>query len=157
MIYHGDYVLSMKSQQQLMSLLLPEFNSSVGLKVKILKDTDFPGGFHFLRRKEFIRDTFFKKIVDDPTNDIGFPWIFHMHWTHSIEEKMDFMKQMGMWYVRNECINDTDQVLQNDDINKCCSRMPLISCKYINLPSVEECKNSKTMITRKGSGGKFWK
>jgi len=50
MLYHADMIQRTRSHQAVVASLLPEFNSLVGLKVKTLQDTDFPGGFHYLRK-----------------------------------------------------------------------------------------------------------
>ena len=114
---------------------MAEYASFLGLKIKTLPDKDFPGGFHYHRSKGFIKD-----IVEDKAH----PVIFHMHWTKSAEDKISFMKQMGMWYVENKCISgqENDKAISPEG---CCSANPLIECFYLDKGSVPECKNDKSM------------
>ena len=141
MLYHADYLLISKSHQQLMSMLLPEMNSSIGLRVKTIQDTEIPGGFHFLSRKEFIRD-----IVTGKTDVLA----FLMHWTSSIEDKLHYMRQMGMWYLQDDCSST-----EKNGFMECCSTEPIIQCKYLDLPSVATCKGYDGAW--KNSRTPFWK
>ena len=150
MLYHSDYIMRAKSHQQLMSILLADLNSSAGLKVKTIKDTDLPGGFHYLRKKEFVRDIITGN--GESANILG----FHMHWTSSIEDKLHYMRQMGMWYIQEKCLKGAEMNFDDiDNVNDCCSTEAIVRCKYIDLPSVEQCRTY-------GGDGKnskvpFWK
>jgi len=73
LLYLGDMVLSMTSHQQALGALLDEHSSLTGLRVKTLSGLDFPGGYHYHRKKEI-----------EPMRDIvegrHVPYIFHMSW-----------------------------------------------------------------------------
>merc|ERR1719282_270602 len=51
LLYLGDMVLSMTSHQQALAALLDEHSSLTGLRVKTLSGVDFPGGYHYHRKK----------------------------------------------------------------------------------------------------------
>jgi len=145
MLYHADMIQRTRSHQAVVASLLPEFNSLVGLKVKTLQDTDFPGGFHYLRRKDMMR-----RIVQGKES----PWIFHMHWTASIKDKLRYMKQFGIWYVEDRCTFDGEVLVS--DSETCCSATPLVTCTYLDLPSVEHCKGKKHKSVRNKGAMSFW-
>ena len=89
----GDLVLKTFSHQQAMTAVLAEHASLFGLRVKVLSrdEDDFPGGYHFHRQGgEFLREMF---------KGNKHPYIFHMSWTKSKDNKLLFLKQMGEWYV----------------------------------------------------------
>ena len=60
------------------------------------------------------------------------PWIFHMSWTENKRNKVLFMKQMGLWYVTEECREGS--VVDEVQSNLCCSKEPLISCHCSDKP-----------------------
>lgn len=61
---------------------------SFNLKVKVLeRDTEeFPGGFTFHKRSDYMKDFFNGKVH---------PYIFHMSWTENKNNKQKFFRQMG--------------------------------------------------------------
>jgi Nucleotide-diphospho-sugar transferase len=91
LLMSGDLVLKTFSHQQAMTAVLAEHASLFGLRVKVLSrdEDDFPGGYHFHRKGgEFLREMWEGK------RD---PYIFHMSWTKSKENKLLFLRQMGEW------------------------------------------------------------
>jgi len=64
-----------------------------------------------------------------------------MSWTLNKDDKLKFMKQMGMWYLQNdtcESIERSNHENNNIAMN-CCSGTPMISCHYRDKPSVIPC------------------
>ena len=151
LLYSGDMIIQSGSHQQALNALMIEHTSLYGLKVKTLDGDDFPGGFHYHRRKELMHN-----IVENKSK----PWIFHMSWTKNKDNKLLFFKQMGLWNVQEHCIDNNALTLldkfQNSAssyIESCCSAKPLISCHYRDKPSVVPCKTSPSI----DNGGKsFW-
>ncbi|KAI2494917.1 nucleotide-diphospho-sugar transferase [Fragilaria crotonensis] len=88
----GDLIQQSHSHQASLTSLLNEHASYRGLRVKVFsRDTDtFPGGFHYHRDKAYMKKVIAKTIS---------PYIFHMSWTESKEDKRKFFQQMGDWYV----------------------------------------------------------
>jgi hypothetical protein len=152
MLYQGDLVLACRSHQQVLISLLAEINSYAGLTVKVLnRDADdFPSGYHYHMRKDWMR-----QMVDGKKD----PVIFHMCWTLNKINKLEFMKQMAMWYVPDKCVGkEAKEIVSGSDamnglINECCSAEPLNKCYYRDKPSVIPCKDSPPMD--KG-GRSFW-
>lgn len=166
------------SHQQVMISFLTEHASLFGLRVKILNDELFPGGFHFHRKREFMKklmvtqkqqqekekETQSLRSINDENSALS--WIFHMSWTKNKSYKIRFMKQMGIWYVKDMCIDQSLDGIQ-DSLNNniivgnsgeeeevshksvvqhaCCSVEPIISCHYRDKPSVVPCKDSPQM------------
>ena len=89
-------VLSMTSHQQALAALLDEHSSLTGLRVKTLGGYDFPGGYHYHRKKE-------KDFMKDIATGKHVPYLLHMSWTKNKANKLLFLKQMGLWYVNQKC------------------------------------------------------
>jgi len=151
----GDAILAAKSHQVPLMPLLSEHASLYGLKVKIFgRDTNtFPGGHAFHRRKELMMD-----IVTGQADD---PYIFHMSWTHSKDNKLKFLQQLGEWRVEDKCIQKTvADIVKNEaeaaDISsRCCvSGEPVVTCHFRDKPSKIPCKDSPSIDKGKGS---WWK
>jgi len=137
----GDLILSTHSHQVPLVALLQEHASMYGLRVKILSRTedDFPGGHAFHRRKSFMQD-----IITGAVQ----PFIFHMSWTHNKENKIKYYRQLGEWFLQDQCIQKTvDQITggggaEADLLQSCCAAEPLFSCHYRDKPSKLPCKDS---------------
>eukprot|EP00804_Cyclotella_cryptica_P000987 CCRYP_012341-RC/>CCRYP_012341-RC protein AED:0.07 eAED:0.07 QI:286/1/1/1/0.83/0.85/7/369/700 len=152
MLYAGDLIFACGAHQQVLIFLLSDMNSLGGLKVKVFSrdGDDFPGGYHYHMRKDWM-----KQMVEN----IHKPYIFHMSWTLNKDNKLEFMKQMGMWYLHGTCIgSEAKEIVSGSNandvmINKCCSIEPLTKCYYRDKPSVIPCKDSPP----KDNGGvSFW-
>jgi hypothetical protein len=156
LLFLGDMVLSMNSHQQALGALLDEHSSLTGLRVKTLSAYDFPGGYHYHRKKEI-------PVMKDIVKGNHVPYLFHMSWTTNRENKLVFLKQMGLWYTKKEC-ESGGGVKVAEEANDtggfdlaCCSAEPLITCYYRDKPSVEECKHVKVPSIDRGQKGKsFW-
>lgn len=154
LLYHGDEVLAFRSHQQALNALLTEHASLYGLRVKTLDGQDFPGGFHYHRKKDFMKEV---------ASGTRVPWIFHMSWTHNKDNKLLFLKQMGLWYLQETCglfgnkavdpDAAADSIAVDDVVAECCAAKPLVSCHYRDKPSVNPCDDSPPI----DKGGKsFW-
>lgn len=159
LLYSGDVIKESKSHQQALSALLSEHSSLYGLKVKTIEDPEqLPGGyqFHQMRLWDMIRKIAIGKIV---------PWIFHMSWTLNKADKLLYMKQFGMWYLRDECVDKSSSFIVQELSAKsnpggiaapCCSTEPLITCYYRDKPSAKNCNDSPAKDSRERKI-EFWK
>jgi len=157
LLYHGANIIQSGSHQQILISLLNEYASLYGLSVKILDGDDFPGGFHFHRRKDFMKKVMKGEFI---------PWIFHMSWTKNKSFKLEYMKQSGYWYVKDQCEDkDVDTIEKfmgeaSNFLSTCCSLEPLIQCFYSDRPSIIPCTDSKHLsepgFTFSKSKGSFW-
>eukprot|EP00577_Skeletonema_sp_RCC1716_P013473 CAMPEP_0113403216 /NCGR_PEP_ID=MMETSP0013_2-20120614/17704_1 /TAXON_ID=2843 ORGANISM="Skeletonema costatum, Strain 1716" /NCGR_SAMPLE_ID=MMETSP0013_2 /ASSEMBLY_ACC=CAM_ASM_000158 /LENGTH=416 /DNA_ID=CAMNT_0000288669 /DNA_START=358 /DNA_END=1605 /DNA_ORIENTATION=+ /assembly_acc=CAM_ASM_000158 len=97
MMYAGDLIFAARSHQQVLIQLLSEHNSLSGLRVKVLSrdDSEFPSGYHYNMRKDYMK----QMVRGDKT-----PYMFHMCWTLNRDDKVAYMKQMGMWYLKDNCV-----------------------------------------------------
>mmetsp|Transcript_45068 Transcript_45068/g.94502 ORF Transcript_45068/g.94502 Transcript_45068/m.94502 type:complete len:636 (-) Transcript_45068:263-2170(-) len=125
MMYSSDLIHACRSHQQILISMLAENNSLTGLKVKVLSrdGDDFPGGYHYHMDRNYM-----KKFVKGEKA----PYIFHMCWTLNKDDKLKFLRQMGMWYVNDHCEGNND----------CCSAKPVITCYYRDKPSIKSCADS---------------
>jgi hypothetical protein len=116
-----------------------------GLKVKVLERNtqEFPGGYSFHRKKEFMKDLLRGRIE---------PYIFHMSWTINKENKIFYFRQMAEWYVQEQCISMPIAEIEGD-VGGCCSTEALVSCHYRDKPSKIPCRGSPSIDTGKPS---FW-
>jgi len=147
LLYSGDLIEEVNSHQQVLTALLTEHSSLTGLKVKTLDGRDFPTGYHYHRAKPMM-----KEIVSGKHE----PYLFHMCWTKNKENKILFMKQMGMWYMKEDCTgSEALQKLDTDHtpVGSCCLAEPSVSCHYRDKPSIISCKDSDPIDAGKPS---FW-
>ena len=148
----GDVILSTHSHQIALVGLLSEHASYYGLKVKVIsrESLDFPGGFNFHSRKEYMKDFIAGKIE---------PYIFHMSWTKNKDNKKKFFEQLGGWYLKDACSNKpASDIVAGDTssgrlIEPCCAADPLFKCHYRDKPSIKPCKDSPPIDKGKPS---FW-
>jgi hypothetical protein len=144
----GDLIIKTHSHQQALIAVLSEHVSLFGLKAKVFaRDTEeFPGGFQFHQKSGKYMRSFFDGAID--------PYIFHMSWTHNKDNKLLFFKQMGEWYVKQNCVQKKlDEIEGNDTPATCCAAEPLISCHYRDKPSKMPCKDSPPIDK---NGRSFW-
>lgn len=167
LLYNGALIQAKSSHQAALIAVMNEHASLFGLRVKTLDGTRFPGGFHYHRRKEQMKDivraeqeiskTKTTKTTTDPASRTT-PWIFHMSWTANKDNKLLFFRQMGWWYLKDRCVDRTlSKIALGEGENltsTCCSgTKPLFSCHYRDKPSAEPCKNSPPIDPGRRS---FW-
>ena len=70
--------------------------------------------------------------------------IISQYWTPGFREKIQFMKQFGMWYLSGECVGVE---------SNCCSKEPLVTCFFRDKPSVINCSGSPPFDK---NGKPFW-
>lgn len=166
LLYSGDVILKSKSHQQVLIQRMNEHISLFNLRVKVIsrEKDDFPGGFHYHRRRDFMKD-----IIQGKNKN---PYIFHMSWTLNKENKLKYLQQMGEWFVNEKCIGVKKQdilSLDNDNpedtaadggdeplavANRCCLAEPKIQCHYRDKPSkIPLCKKSPPIDK---NGASFW-
>lgn len=155
LLYHGAFVRKSKSHQQVLVQILLEHSSLFGTKVKVFDkvETDmFPGGFHYHQDWDTMHN-----IVSGKSN----AYLLHMSWTENKENKLKFLRQMGEWYVQDQCVGhdyithiEGGQVTDGSLINQCCSAEPIFSCHFRDKPSKEPCFNSPCIDKR---CRQFWK
>jgi len=155
LLYAGDLILTSNSHQQALIQVMTEHASQFGLKVKVLSRDmkEFPGGWHYNRhKKDYMKSVAKGEIV---------PHIFHMSWTTNKINKVKYFKQMGEWYMKDQCVQHTqDDILgqggvhvSGELINSCCLTEPNIVCFYRDKPSKIPCKDSPPIDKGKPS---FW-
>mmetsp|Transcript_18189 Transcript_18189/g.41162 ORF Transcript_18189/g.41162 Transcript_18189/m.41162 type:complete len:631 (-) Transcript_18189:2729-4621(-) len=148
MLTSGDLIFACRSHQQILIQLLAEHNSLSGLRVKVLsRDNDeFPSGFHYHMRKDFM-----KKLISGKTE----PYIFHMCWTLNKDDKLKYMSQMGFWYVHDSCFPNkkASEISGDSMIGHCCSAEPLFECHYKDKASIKSCSSSPA---KDGRGISWW-
>ena len=169
----GDLILKTDSHQQALIATLNEHVSLYGLRAKVLaRDKDeFPGGFQFHQKKK----DYMKGLFAGTKN----AYIFHMSWTlnkgtfrmlrcnssidnntqYSVlfwtlnkDNKLLFFRQLGEWYVQDQCIQKTvDQIGGSSVPATCCSAEALFSCHYRDKPSKLPCKDAPPIDEGKAS------
>ena len=149
LLYNGDQILTSNSHQQALIQVMTEHASQFRLRVKVLSRDmeEFPGGWHYHARG---KREFMKSIA----NGVTVPNIFHMSWTTNKANKLKFLQQMGEWYLADQCIEKTKDVILGDhDIKQggdaghvllepCCLAEPNVVCHYRDKPSKIPCKDS---------------
>lgn len=83
-----------------------------------------------------------------------------LSWTTNKNNKLLFLKQMGLWYVNPVCekgggVDEAKKLLDGKNLESaCCSAKPLISCHYRDKPSIVPCDDSPMIDGPKGKP--FW-
>lgn len=141
LLYHGDLIRKTTSHQQVLTHLLLEHSSMMGLKVKVLDDVDvLPGGNQYQHDQEYMH-----RLI---AGDIS-PLIFHMYWTDGKKSKVDFLQQLGEWYVQEDSSTDIEYM----QMKYRCSEEPILSCHYRDKPSKIPCLDSPL---HDKNGASFW-
>ena len=147
-----DEILASSSHQKPMVTLMTEHVTLFGLRAKVISKAqdELPGGYHWNQKSgQFMHDLFDGKVD---------PYIFHMSWTSSKENKLKYFRQMGEWYVQEACIEkEATQIsgfATNGGVATCCSAEPLISCFYRDKPSKIRCDDSPNIDKGRAP---FWK
>jgi hypothetical protein len=159
----GDLIQKTDSHQQALIALLTDHSSLFGLRTKVFprESWEFPGGYQYHQKSgQYMRDLFAGTIQ---------PYIFHMSWTLNKDNKLLFLRQMGEWYVQDQCIHQTVSGILGSEaaagngvsterhkhfVSECCAATPIISCHYRDKPSVIPCKESPPIDAGRPS---FWK
>jgi len=145
LLYSSDLIAALHSHQQVLTAFITEHSSLFGTRVKTLDGSTFPGGYHYHRQKS---------LMEDIVKGTYVPWLFHMSWTKNKDNKLKFFKQMGLWYLKEQC-EVYENISQNTNMmEQCCSVEPIISCHYRDKPSIHPCKDSPPIDKGRPS---FWK
>ena len=81
-----------------------------------------------------------------------------MCWTLNKVDKLNFMQQMGMWFVHDKCPGKEVKEILGPDvkdglIGECCAKEAITKCAFSDKASVIPCKDSPP----KDRGGRsFW-
>lgn len=157
-LYNGALILKTSSHQAALIALMAEHSSLYGLSVKVLDGNEFPGGFHFHRRRDMM-----KSIAQKNANPN--PYIFHMSWTKNKDDKIRYMQQMAWWHTREQCVDHKVEEIKMDKnvpdyndsnptlVNACCTVEPLITCHYKDKPSAVPCPDAPNIDRGRPS---FW-
>lgn len=100
----GGEILFTASHQATLIHYLTEAHYLFGLRIKILEDTLFPQGRMYHENKKF---------TERVRNHKEFPFVWHMCWTATREQKTDYLVKLGFWFLpKNEyldgsCTNTT--------------------------------------------------
>ena len=129
-----------------------------GLKVKVFDklETDmFPGGYHYHQHWDTMRS-----IIKGESN----AYLIHMSWTENKVNKLLFLRQMGLWYVKDQCIDSSNSdvtslvdggvVSEASLIEPCCSVEPLFSCHFKDKPSIKPCPDAELIDPKRNRD--FW-
>jgi hypothetical protein len=140
-LYTADLITAWYSHQAVLIQLMAEHNSALGLTVKVYPKEmeEFPGGLHFHRQKEMM-----KRIM----SGVSKAYIFHMSWTENKIDKLKFFKQMGEWFVNDQCVGKKAHEIasaEGGSLSNCCSAEPIITCYFRDKPSKVPCPDSPSI------------
>jgi hypothetical protein len=112
LLLQWDQIMSLRSHQHALDQLLIQHRVQYGMTVKVLEKEEFPQGQIFHHRKETMID-----FVEGRKH----PHVFHMCWTASEVNKLKYMKQVGMWYLKPECTEDAINKGGGAFLSQCCN------------------------------------
>lgn len=75
---------------------LAETHYLFALKILILDDHEFPSGQMYHHQKEYVEQVKKHEVV---------PYVWHMCWTDNREQKISYLKDIGMWYLQPTDVN----------------------------------------------------
>jgi hypothetical protein len=93
----GGEILFTASHQATLIHYLTESHFLFGLRIKILEDTLFPQGRMYHEHKKF---------TERVRNHKEFPFVWHMCWTATREQKTDYLDKLGFWFLPNSAFLD---------------------------------------------------
>jgi hypothetical protein len=147
LLLSGDTVFRSFNDQADIGVRLADHSSTYGLKVKVIprREPITPGGFQFHDNSDFGKQ-YMKNIMDGTWK----PYIFHMSWTEGKADKIFYWRQIGQWYVKDQCIGKLfHEILDGSPKHEantvvhmnCCSSEPIVSCHYRDKPSIKPCSD----------------
>lgn len=90
------------SHQATLTRHITEAHHVMGLSLSVLDMKLFPSGIMFHHEKPYVNDVLAYKEL---------PYVWHMCWTSSRDDKVKYFKEMGMWFIDDsvdECVNGKD-------------------------------------------------
>lgn len=108
-----EKIAATRSHQEVLSQLILEEYDLTGLTVKVLSDREFPQGEVYLHQKVFLRSVL--------SGSSPAPYIWHMCWTKNKLDKLRYFKEMGAWYLRDECTQSTLKLNPTLEVEQCCA------------------------------------
>lgn len=150
----GDILRKERSHQIVLNALVNEFVSWKGLRVKVMKSGPsnlFPGGVEFHNHKSYMKEII--RGYDNTSLTTKMPYIFHMSWTLSMDNKVLYLEQMGEWYVSDMVTSTTSDGMQSCVGLNCCLQQPNITCHFRDKPSKIPCRDSPAIDE---GGRSFW-
>ena len=108
----GGYatVLAWQSHQALVSQLLAEVHSLLGMTISILDKEHFPSGKQFHHNRP---------LFDKIHQQLFTPYCFHMCWTAGKQDKLKFLKQENLWFLPKGDCSDLQFILTPQGTSEC--------------------------------------
>eukprot|EP00475_Leptophrys_vorax_P038369 TRINITY_DN6748_c0_g1_i1.p1 TRINITY_DN6748_c0_g1~~TRINITY_DN6748_c0_g1_i1.p1 ORF type:complete len:616 (-),score=150.65 TRINITY_DN6748_c0_g1_i1:53-1900(-) len=85
---------SIGSHQEILSQILADHISRFATSVHLLPLEEFPSGMVYHHRKDLLKQMKDKQVI---------PYVFHMCWTSGKKDKLKYMKELGWWYLPDQC------------------------------------------------------
>jgi hypothetical protein len=93
-----DQIMTVRSHQHVLDRLLGQHAATFGVRADVLSKETFPQGQVFHHNKGLMKEfADLKKL----------PVVFHMCWTASKVDKLKYMKQVGHWFLKDTCTEET--------------------------------------------------
>ncbi|GMH55623.1 hypothetical protein TrRE_jg1620, partial [Triparma retinervis] len=135
LLYSSDQIAMHHSHQQALSHILNDHSTYYGLSLKVLSKELFPGGKSYHHDKPYMLKWMNGALEEEP-------YMFHMCWTHNKDDKLNYLQQMGQWFLSDECGNG--EVVgrgENGKLLDCCSAEPVVTCHFKDKPSIVKCES----------------
>lgn len=68
----------------------------------------------FLHQKAFVKSVL--------SGSSPVPYIWHMCWTKNKLDKLRYFKEMGAWYLRDDCTQSTLKLNTSLEVEDCCAK-----------------------------------
>lgn len=99
-------ILFTKSHQAILTTALIELSDQFNFRIGLLPQDLFPSGFLYHHNKTYIKNLL---------NHEVFPYLFHMCWTESRKQKLEYFKNIDLWQLDEKCelYENIDKIFEN--------------------------------------------
>ena len=134
MLQSFEAILTFRSHQHVLDQQLIEHTARYGLSVTILPKVEFPQGQVFHHNKAQMQS-----YVDGTLQ----PYVFHMCWTANEEKKLEYLKNMGLWFLQPKC---SEEAFREDaraaagnhlTLDECCAATPAWTANTDYVPAID--------------------
>jgi hypothetical protein len=115
------------SHQSVLTRYVTEGLDLYGLRFTVLDMKRFPSGYHYHHEINYMATV---------RNFTALPNVFHMCWTESRKQKVQFLQELGMWFLPED--NTTVHYQQ-------CSTVNGLKATALSLPKVKDPKDNPVL------------
>jgi hypothetical protein len=113
MLFSYEWVLAWRSHQAIFSYLLEDHYLRNNLMIKILPLEALPTGKVYHHLKDVMAE-----MVEGKRKDTLY--LFHMNWALNNQEKIEYLRELGWWYIDSDRCNSPSLPPSIETVSDCC-------------------------------------